>query len=334
MSERLPRIEAAGLLFLADPHFAATPPGQRTEGYQEQVLEKVGAAMEMAASRDLQVVFLGDLFHWPRENPNSLLVTLIDFFGAYSARHRKPWTLVGNHDKYQARYTQDVSMAVLEAAGVLNIMAEAGEQFELVTPQKRLLLGASPDFSPLPGPRERDKNHDVVLWVTHHNIGFPDFEDKPLRIKEIPGVDWVVNGHIHRPQPTQAKGGTRWVNPGGLVRMQFTRYNLERRPQAAIWTPACEASGDLERWDVPVRPFREVFPDQELPEEPLGQAERESLFVRGLERLAWRRTKEGLGLKQFLHENLRDPRLPDTPAEEKLVWQLYEEAVGGAKNGE
>lgn len=333
MNETLPRIQAAGLCFLADPHFATTPPGQRAEGYPEQILEKVASVLEMAAARDLQAVFLGDMFHWPRDNPNNLLVTLIEFFAEYNRKNRKPWALVGNHDKYQARYTQDVSLAVLEAAGVLHVISSFGPQFVLCAPGRELLLGASPDFAPLPTEYEK-QGDEVVLWISHHNIGFPDFEDKPFRIKAIAGVDWIVNGHIHRPQPTQTRGSTRWVNPGGMVRMQFTRFNLNRKPQAAIWTPECERAGDLERWDVPVRPFWEVFPDKELPEEPLGEAERESLFVKGLERLAWRRTQEGLGLKQFLQENLPRPESAASSAEERLVWQLYEEVVGGEKTGE
>lgn len=328
MAESLPRIQACGLLFVADPHFAATPPGQRNEDYPLHVFEKVRAALDYAAERDLQAVFLGDVFHWPRDNPNSLLVALIDFFAEHNRSRRKPWALVGNHDKYQARYTQDVSLAVLEAAGVLQVMDTQGLQFELQAPGQRLLLGASPEFCDLPEGREKEGD-EVVLWVTHHNIGFPDFQEKPLRIREIPGVDWIVNGHIHRPQPTQTRGGTRWVNPGGLMRMQFTRYNMERKPQVAVWTPQCQQRGDLEFWQVPVRPFQEVFPDQELPQEALGQAERESLFVRGLERLALRRTQEGTGLKQFLTENLYRPDHEACPAEQRLVWQLYEEVING-----
>ncbi len=317
----LPEFEAKGLLFLADPHFSAIPPGQRQEGYPRQVLDKVDAGLREAQRRDLVPVFLGDMFHWPRENPNSLLVTLISFFGHWSQCYRKPWVLVGNHDKYQARFTSDVSLAVLDAAGVINLMQEQGPQFILRCQGRTVLLGASPDFTPIPESFERG-NEDQVIWVTHHNLGFPDFLDKPLRIKDIPGVDWVVNGHIHRPQPTQIKGQTRWVNPGGLVRMQFTRFNLNRKPVAAIWTPEC--TDELERFELPVAPFAEIFPDQELPEGAESLKDRESQFVQGLKRLASRRTREGLGLKQFLEQNLET----ESP-ESELIWQLYEEVIHG-----
>ncbi|MGE4297334.1 MAG: exonuclease SbcCD subunit D [Desulfovibrionaceae bacterium] len=324
----LPIVEANGLFFLADPHLAATPPGQRLEGYGEQVMEKVRAGLARARELGMAVVVCGDLFHWPRENPNALLVAIIDLFRAHDVPC-KPWVLVGNHDKYQARYTPDVSMAVLDAAGVIHLMAEPGPQFRLRVPAHapggpaEAVVGASPDMAPLPGAFARAEA-EAVLWVTHHNIGFPDYEFKPIKPHEIPGVDWIVNGHIHRPQPMVITGGTRWVNAGGMVRLTFSRRAMERRPAARFWTPGC---AELGTWDVPIQPFSEVFPDQDFPEEDAG-GDRESLFLQGLERLAWRRTRQGEGLKQFLQDNLTQ----DTAAE-RLIWELYEEATHGEPNG-
>jgi predicted MPP superfamily phosphohydrolase len=321
------RIDAKGLLLLADPHFAGVPPGQRLEGYAEQVLAKVAACLAEAKARSLAPVILGDLFHWPRENPNSLIVALIELFRPY-----RPWVLVGNHDKYQARYTPDVSLAVLEAAGVVRVISEPGPVFQFDARDEqgkstRVILGASPDFTPLPKAYAKE-GEELVIWITHHNIGFPDYEDKPVKVREIPGVDWIVNGHIHRPQPTQRRGQTGWVNPGGLTRMQFTRGNRERRPVALIWTPETQRANPEEgfgRFEVPFLPFEQVFPDQELPaEHPENGDSGESLFLQGLERLAWRRTQEGMGVRQFLTQNL-DRGKPEAA----LVWELYEEVIRG-----
>lgn len=315
MADRvLPEIRARGLFFVADPHIAATPPGQRLEGYQGQVLDKLRACLARAAELDMVPVLLGDLFHWPRENPNHLLVDLIELF-----RPHRPFVLVGNHDKYQARLTPDVSLAVLQAAGVVRVLAEAGPAFLLLAAGVRTLVGASPDGAPLPSrfPRQAG-GPEYVLWVSHHGIAFPEFLDRAHRIKEIPGVDFVVNGHIHRPQPTVTAGGTTWTNPGNITRLTFTRRSLARKPAAAIWTPG---QADLVRWEIPHLPFTAVFPDQDFPpeEEAMGQ----SLFIQGLERLAWRRTREGVGLKQFLSVNLNPDR-----AETGLIWDLYQEVTG------
>ncbi|CAM2058150.1 Metallophos_2 domain-containing protein [Desulfovibrionales bacterium] len=317
----LPTVEALGLLFIADPHMAGTPPGQRLAGYTEQVLTKLTAALEHARVRQFVPVIVGDLFHWPRENPNSLLVALIELLRPY-----RPWVLVGNHDKYLTRYTPDVSLAVLEAAGAVRVMAKPGAHLRIWLPEpgataQEAVLGASPDMTPIPTVYQK-KHNETVVWATHHNIGFRDYEDKYLRPKPIPGVDWVINGHLHRAQPTRLVGNTRWANPGSLVRIQFVHHNLERQPTVAIWQPRCE---ELELIKIPCIPFYEVFPKQELPDTAMDHPH-ESLFLAGLERLAWRRTQEGLGLRQFLTANL-NPELPET----RIIWQLYENVTHASK---
>lgn len=316
MAEQIETIRSNGLFLVADPHLAGTPPGQRLEGFREQILAKVGAALARAAKLEMTFVFLGDLFHWPRDNPNSLIVELIELF-----RPHRPFALVGNHDKYQSRLTPDCSIAVLEAAGVVRLIKDAGPVFRLETPTGDALVGASPDgtIPPRSFTRLRPAETETVLWLTHHNVNFPDYPDKQVKAAEIPGVDMVVNGHIHRPQPTLVCGGTRWANPGNVTRLTFSRLARERVPAAALWRPG---DADLSLWPVPHLDFFQVFPDQEFPEAPV-EADKGSLFLAGLERLAWRRTGQGVGLKQFLDDNL-DPGEEETP----LIWDLYEEITG------
>lgn len=309
----LPVIAAEGLLCIPDPHVAATPPMQRLESYMDDVLAKLAACLDEARARHLVPVVLGDLFHWPRENANSLMVALMELF-----RPHRPFVLVGNHDKYQARFTADTSLAVLRAAGVVTVLDEPGLFLRLDTPTGQGLLGASPDGAPLPASVEKTGD-ETTVWLTHHNVGFPDFLDKRVRIREIPGLDWVINGHIHRPQPMVVAGCTRWANPGNITRLKFCRGAMARVPAAAIWRPGL---ADLESWPVPYRPFAEVFPDQELPPEETAAPETTSRFLEGLTRLAWRRTREGAGLQEFLRVNLN----PDSP-ETDIIWELYREVT-------
>ncbi|NDV18180.1 metallophosphoesterase [Pseudodesulfovibrio sp. JC047] len=314
----LEHVHGNGLFFIADPHLADHPPGQRLHGYLDQVMNKIEACLDQAQELGMIPVFLGDLFHWPRDNSNKMLVELIRIFGSRTSIF-PIWALVGNHDKYQSRFTEDVSLAVLEAAGVLHLMKDSGPQFILETPTEQVLICGTPDGSPLPKKYEHQPDDpETVLWVTHHNIQFPEFIDRAYSIKELPGIDWLVNGHIHRPQTTITKGQTTWANPGNITRLTFNRRSMEREPAASIWTLGCE---DLVPWVVPFLPFDHVFPDQELPAEELA-AEGESKFISGLERLAWQRTHEGTGLKQFLQENLST----QTP-EGHLIWGLYEEVT-------
>lgn len=316
----LDRVRANGLFLVADPHLADHPPGQRLQGYLEQIMSKLAACLDRADELSLAPVILGDLFHWPRDNSNRMLVDLIRLFGPRTG-DRRVRVLVGNHDKYQSRFTDDVSLAVLETAGAVTLMKEYGPQFVLETPEGEALVCASPDGSPLPKGYEREEGDpETVIWLTHHNIRFPEFIDRAYSIKELPGVDWVINGHIHRPQPTVVKGQTTWANPGNVTRLTFTHRSKVREPAAAIWTPGC---AELATWVVPHLSFDQVFPDQELPPEA-QETEGESNFIKGLERLAWQRTHEGTGLKQFLTDNLS----VETP-EGKLIWDLYEEVVSG-----
>ncbi|SDK44447.1 Calcineurin-like phosphoesterase [Maridesulfovibrio ferrireducens] len=315
-------IKAEGLLLIGDPHIAATPPGQRLSSYTADILDKLEACLKHAKDLNMVPLLLGDLFHWPRDNSNSLLVDLIALFGPY-----KPFVLIGNHDKYQARFTPDVSMAVLDASNVIRMMNEPGPAFVLETPEGKVLVGASPDGFPIPkefGREEFEQENGELLkvvWVAHHNVAFPEYKKPHYAIKEIPGIDWVINGHIHRPRPTITAGSTTWANPGNISRLAFTKLALERKPQAAIWTPQCI---DLEKWDIPHRDFYEVFPNQDFLPEIEDADAAESKFLQGLERLAWKRTHEGSGLKQFLEENI-DPEEPES----KLIWDLYTEVTDG-----
>ncbi|MDD3313638.1 metallophosphoesterase [Pseudodesulfovibrio sp.] len=314
-------VRGNGLFLVADPHLADNPPGQRLDGYLDQIMGKLAACLGRADELGMVPVLLGDLFHWPRDNSNKMLVELMRLFGGREGC-RRVRALVGNHDKYQSRFTDDVSIAVLETAGVLTLMKEDGPQFVLETPQGRALVCASPDGAPLPKGYERaEGDPETVVWLTHHNIRFPEFLERAYAIKELPGIDWVINGHIHRPQQTVANGQTTWANPGNVTRLTFTRRSMVREPAAAIWTPGC---AELEKWVVPFLPFDQVFPDQDLPPEE-QETEGDSSFIKGLERLAWRRTHEGTGLKQFLEQNLNR----ETP-EGALIWELYEEVIHGA----
>ncbi len=312
----LPVVHGKGLLLIGDPHLADIPPGQRLPGYREQVMDKLSACLDRAAEKNLVPVILGDLFHWPRDNSNQMLVELMAAFSG-----SRPFVLVGNHDKYQARFTPDVSLAVLDAAGVVRLMAEPGPQFLLETPEARVLIGATPDGFKLPKAHERAEDEpETVVWLCHHNISFPEFLDRACGIREIPGVDWLINGHIHRPQPTIVKGRTTWANPGNITRLTFTRRSKEREPAAFAWKPGCT---ELEKWVIPHLLFEQVFPDQEFPPEEMEQ-DGDSRFIEGLERLAWKRTREGVGLKQFLEKNLDPDRI-----ESGLIWELYKEVTGG-----
>lgn len=248
----LPLVQGKGLFFVADPHVADGSPFERQGAYRAHVLAKLGFCLQTARERGLIPVFLGDMFHWPVNNSNDLLDELAGMF----APHR-PWVLVGNHDKHldMQTITPDVSLVRLQEHGAIRLISQPGPVFRLKTPEQEVLLGASPDGYPLPSSFTGQEG-ETVIWIGHHNVAFADFRDKPVPIQEIPGVHWVINGHIHRPQPSEVMGMTRWVNPGNITRLTLTPYTMKRKPAASIWLPGCK---DLERVVIPHLPIEAIF---------------------------------------------------------------------------
>jgi hypothetical protein len=238
---------------VADPHVADEPPFERQGDYGHQVLEKLRFCLRTASDFGLIPIFLGDMFHWPVDNSHDLLDKLVQLFAPHV-----PWVLVGNHDKHldMQILTPDVSLVRLQNHGVIRIIAQPGPVFRLETPEQTILLCATPDGYALPN-FFHAPNGETVIWIGHHNVAFADFRDKPVPIREIPGVHWMINGHIHRPQPSEVRGMTRWVNPGNITRLTLTPYTMKRQPAAAIWRPGCE---DLERVVIPHLPIEAIFP--------------------------------------------------------------------------
>ncbi len=305
--------EFNGLLFIGDPHLAASPPGFRIDDYCRTILGKLAFCLDLAAQHRYLPIILGDLFHLPRNNPNHLLVDVMELF-----RPLKPWVLVGNHDKHEARLTRDVSLAVLQAAGVINLLAESGPVGQVRLPGLNVLVGVSPDWTPLPTGVDC-LGTDFVVWLTHHDLKFPDYDAGKVTLREIPGIDLVVNGHIHTPKPPQPRGRTLWFNPGGISRVSRSIYTQKMQPAAALWEPGLPVPKTI---PIPHRPFAEVFQAFTPEEERRYAALDESMFIKGLENLMIRKTSEGVGLKSFLEANL----IPEDPLD-TMIWELYTEVV-------
>ncbi|MEN6437249.1 MAG: metallophosphoesterase [Syntrophobacter sp.] len=308
----------SGILFIGDPHVAASPPGHRLDDYASTILEKLSFCIGIAIERNCLPIILGDLFHLPRNNPNHLLVDLIELF-----RKAKPWVLVGNHDKHEARLTRDVSLSVIAAAGVIKLISAPGPVSSMTIQGRRVLLGASPDWTPIPKSFEKGE-HDFVIWITHHDLAFPDYENGRFHLKEVPGVDLIVNGHIHTPKPPQQCGTTTWYNPGSIVRITRGLHTKAIRPSISLWQPSMEI---LETIEVPHKDFDEVFPPiSENEDSGTIEGLDESRFIKGLENLSLRRTTEGVGLKTFLEVNL----IMNDPVD-GIIWELYNEVMEDGK---
>lgn len=253
-----------GVLFFTDPHLAATPPFERREGYLEHVLAKISSCLELARERQLLPVLLGDLFHRNPGDVRRLLRRTFEVLGPYAGTKFRPWVLQGNHDQWEGASQEDSSLAVTALAGMIHLMDVSGVHCRFEAAGHRVVLGGTPYGAAFPEAVDSGVRGDAeyVLWGSHCGMGFRDVARKYPPLYEIPGVDWVVNGHLHWPQPTVQLGMTRWSNIGGMTRMSFAPRNQERQLTAGIWTPGCE---DLDRWVIPHLPFDEVFPVRKFP---------------------------------------------------------------------
>jgi hypothetical protein len=178
---------------------AASPPGYRLDDYAQAILGKLAVSLEIAREHNFLPLILGDLFHLPRNSPNSLLVALIELF-----RPNHPFVLVGNHDKHEARLTRDVSLAVIEAAQVIRLIDRAGPVCSLLVAGSRVLLGASPDWTPLP--RQVDpEGHDLVIWLATTTWAFQAMTPPGCLSRKFSGWTWWSTGTcIPRDRPGSA----------------------------------------------------------------------------------------------------------------------------------
>jgi hypothetical protein len=153
----------------------------------------------------------------------------------------------------------------------------------------------------------------LVFWLAHHDVAVPGYEDQGrFKPSEIPGIDVVINGHIHRHLEEVRVGRTVWLTPGGISRRNRCDANRDHVPAAlridvspSVWQP--------QMVEVPHESFDAVFYQQvvDTAEPTTGSA-----FIAGLAELQSRRTEAGAGLMFFLQKNLS--QFEATVAEEIL----------------
>ncbi|WP_206295172.1 metallophosphoesterase family protein [Humisphaera borealis] len=292
----------AGVLFIGDLHLAHRVPGFRRDDYPRAILQKLRWAIEYAKAERLLPVLLGDLFDFPRDNANWLLVELHHLLDPQTP------AIYGNHDCKENTPGEHDTVSILVASGLLRLLS-AEHPWTGVMNGCRVFIGGTCWGQKIPWTFDREAvataarsgEPSYVLWATHHDLRFPGFEEAGrMDCREVKGVDLIVNGHIHRELHDVATGRTRWMNPGSLCRIARSDASREHVPGVLRVDVSTEGLA-YRRVTVPHLPFDEVFhPDVES--EPVEV--RQSLFIRDLEKLQSVRTTAGVGLREFLASNL------------------------------
>jgi predicted phosphodiesterase len=288
-----------GLLFVGDPHLSPRAPGFRKDEYAQTVLGKLKWCIDYTRSERLVPVLLGDLFHHPRDISNRLLVDLISLFA------EPVWTIAGNHDCSENVLSDNDTLAVLDAAGCIRLLDKDGP-CKYTMNGAIVILGGTAWGQHLPKtfdstPYRRNGEPWFTFWITHHDIRFPGYDDSGrFNCREIPGIDCIINGHIHRSLPQVTAGGTTWINPGNICRVSRGDATKQHTPRVL----RMDVAGDgwkASQVDLPHQPFDDVFFPQVASETvDLG----ESTFIKELAALESARTSGGAGLKEFLDANL------------------------------
>lgn len=218
-----------GFLFVGDPHLSPNTIGRRLDSTMETMLNKINQSILLANQKNLQVVFLGDLFHSPKENSNILKTLLLR---ELKKAKYVPITLVGNHDIHQATLTADTAMAVLAECGLLLCMDQNGLYHEFIVKEtnlpstRKVSLGATPYGMKIPNKVSPHSTGNICIWVSHHNVAFEGhYPGEIVTPFEIEGCQLLVNGHMHLTKPAIEKGQTTWFNPGNINRVSIDQIN-------------------------------------------------------------------------------------------------------------
>ncbi|MFP3982132.1 MAG: exonuclease SbcCD subunit D [Desulfurivibrionaceae bacterium] len=286
-----------GLLAIGDPHLEGRVPGFRRDDYPGVILEKLRWALDYARQENLLPLLLGDIFHLPRNNPNWLLVKVIQLL------NREIVGIYGNHDVHENRIGQDDSISVVAESGRI-ILLDTETVVKTRIRNREVIIGGTPWGCKLPDGLDLSGSRDSgpsVIWLCHHDLKVPGYEEQGyIRPRELSGIDLVVNGHIHRHLEEVRKGETLWLTPGSISRRARSDAARSHRPSVLLLEPG-EDDWSYKRLEVPHRPFEEVFYDAVLEED---SEEEGSAFVAGLAELQARKTETGAGLKNFLEKNL------------------------------
>ncbi len=300
-----------GFLFIGDPHLASQTPGFRKDDFPRAALEKLHSALTYAQNERLLPAVLGDLFHYPRDNANWLICELIDLFSK-----QETVGIYGNHDCREDSLQDHDSFSILEKAKVLRIV-DGEHPWTGRMNGRNVVLGGSSRCQKIPDGYSGDEG-TVVVWMTHHDLNIPGFEQGFLRPKELPGIHIVVNGHIHRSLETVICGETSWLTPGNITRV--SRSDASRAHHPSVLRINIDASS-WEAVKIPIShaPFEDVFHMELISN--AGVDEENSSFIRGLRELENLRTTEGAGFQSFLEKNLKqfDEQV------QKAIWALWDE---------
>lgn len=228
----MPTIECSGFLFIGDPHLSSITPGRRKDvSFADTVLDKLGQARDIANSKGLQAVILGDLFDRARDSQLRMLSRLVKVLQGFD---HVPLCLVGNHDRAETTLSEGTALELVHASGALALLT-GDDTPEFKMAGTKVLLHGIPHGKPIAPSLPAADPAAVNVLVTHHDLAFDRPYPGAIDPPPVEHVVLAVNGHMHLSRPPVVKGNTTWHNPGNITRLSLDCK--DQIPRVWEWNP-------------------------------------------------------------------------------------------------
>ena len=203
----------ANYVIVGDPHIKYTAPTFRKETYFEELKDKLNQINIIAKNNQARVITLGDFFNsYVEDHFESIMYEISDMIYGW-------FSLIGNHDcKNTEGNLRGTSFGVLETVGYIRTEPPAFLDFYHYFKRETF---------PQPSKNKIALIHDYIMPKgTKENFEYKECFENAYRL--------VFCGHYHYPFDITI-GGTRYINPGSLMRSTVKELQLNRTPEVILF---------------------------------------------------------------------------------------------------
>jgi len=257
---------------VGDVHLSVKPPGQRTETYQQDILDKLQFIVDKSLEFKVDgIIFNGDLLHvkTPSRTSFELVQATHEILKAVPC-----YFTIGNHDIQNNRLDSlpQQPLGALTRMNNMHLMNGPVGGLPVYSIPYMVEDDAAKNlpkvFRKIETWRKKNK-YDSVIISSHLTI-FPVGQKPPYdyiaaddyaNLLVTKGFTYLLaNGHIHDIQgesyPLDGYKHIKYVNYGSVSRGSLTSENLKKQPVFYTYDTVTE---DLQVFDIPVKPAEQVF---------------------------------------------------------------------------
>lgn len=247
------------LMFVGDLHADSKQPSGRIDNWSETCISKLKSVGKLSKEQNAQVIFLGDLFHTPRQENHSFMGELFKVF--MHEFYEIPYSIVGNHD------IQYNNMGWLDRSAIGELFhGGCLKQLKMVEMKHCNLYGAS-FFDPHWVKQDlsnETKKKILVGHYYHHTMGASELVGKKELISDdtLNQFDYAFLGHDHTTYEAYSYGNGLLYRPGSLGRIAADAGNINRNLPHVIMMEIDDNDGYIQIWNenVPdIKPPEEIF---------------------------------------------------------------------------